>query len=188
MSNIILAIALSIDSLAVSFCCDNSREKTRNLKRAVLIAGIFAVTQGIFVLAGQFLGQYAASFVKAVDHWFAAAILGAIGGKMLLEGLAKDQTCKCKDINELRPLTIISLAVATSIDAVVAGFGVSLAGLSSLELAVYTGIVTFILSFTGILLGQKVGETCGRKIEIAGGLLLILMGLKILADHLINAI
>ena len=185
-SNFILALALSMDSFAVSICC-SSGDKTALKKKGFLLAACFGFTQGIFVLSGYFFGYLTIDIFKAVDHWIALFVLAAIGGKMIWDSFHPASVQQCPG-GKLDLVKIVSLSIATSIDAAAAGFGVSFAGFSFAALAITTGVVTFVISLLGFFFGTKLFNRCGSGIERIGGALLILLGIKIFAEHIIYAV
>lgn len=177
----IIAIGLSMDAFAVAVC-KGIKMRPFNVKRAVIIALAFGLAQAVMPCIGWFLGKQFESYIIAVDHWIAFGLLAFIGGKMAIESFKKeDDDCGCDkfDIGEL-----LLMAVATSIDAL--AVGITFAFLQvSLGLAVgIIGVTTLILCFFGAFIGCKFGSALKSKAELAGGIILVLMGLKILLEHL----
>ena len=177
----VIAIGLSMDAFAVAVC-KGIKMRPFNIKRALVIALAFGSAQAIMPLIGWFLGKQFESYIVAVDHWIAFGLLAFIGGKMAIESFKKDEEeCGCDkfDIGEL-----IVMAIATSIDAL--AVGITFAFLQvSVSLAVgVIGATTLILCFAGAFIGCKFGSALKSKAELAGGVILVLMGLKILLEHL----
>lgn len=179
---IIIGIALSMDSFAVSIA-NGIKIKEINIKHVLKIASSFSLFQAIMPVIGYFLGLSLKSFIQSVDHWIAFTLLGLIGIKMIYESL------KTKDDSQsffLKKRVIISQSIATSIDALIIGTGLAFLGYSITVSAILIGITTFIFSFCGVYLGKKCGDLLKNKAEIIGGLILIVIGFKVLIDHLIK--
>ncbi len=193
----ILAVGLSMDAFAVALCKGMALGKVR-WKQASWVGLWFGGFQGLMPLFGFLLANTFASAIEGFDHWIAFALLGIIGGNMIKESLSKEEEgegegCNCADLG-LKAMLL--LAVATSIDALAAG--ISLVAVVQLPLfaggsfnfgsiwvaVAFIGIVTFILSTLGVKLGGKVGDKLGKKAELLGGCVLVLLGLKILLEHL----
>jgi len=180
---IILAIGLSMDSFAVSIGCGLTEQKI-SFRHAVKISFSLAFFQGILPIAGWFMGTEIKGYVENIDHWIAFLLLLFLGGKMIYESLKKDDGGKMTDIYSWRH--IITLSIATSIDALVVGFSYALA--SSRNIfggALIIGAVTFFFAMVGIRIGKDVGSSLGPKVELLGGVILIGIGLKILLQHTI---
>lgn len=176
----LIGVGLSMDAFAVSvtngLCCTN-------LKRTGMlwIAVCFGVFQGLMPTAGFFLGKAFEVWIYAADHWIALVLLGYIGGKMIFDALT--ETAEEKKYS-LTPKLLLMQGVATSIDAL--AVGVSLAALPDVQILpaalLITG-VTFALSLVGTAFGAKVGQRLGSHAQLAGGLILIGIGIKIFAEH-----
>ncbi len=158
--------------------------------KAVIIAFSLAFFQGLMPLIGWGLGMSLQSYIKPVDHWIAFILLVVLGAKMVSESL-KDSD-KREEYNPLEPGVLLTMSVATSIDALIVGM--SLSFITSLQsnvwLTIILGVlvvsgVTFIMSMLGILFGKKVGNRFGQRMEMVGGIILILIGVRILAEHLL---
>jgi putative Mn2+ efflux pump MntP len=179
---IILAIGLSMDSFAVSISCGLTEQKI-SFRHAAKIAFSLAFFQGLFPIAGWLMGTEIKSYVENIDHWIAFILLLFLGLKMIIESFKKEDACGTSDVYSLKH--IITLSIATSIDALVVGFSYALA--SSRNIfggAIIIGAVTFFFAMLGIRIGKDVGHSIGPKIELLGGLILIGIGLKILVQHL----
>lgn len=183
LESFLLALALCVDTLAVSTACGLKYKMTR--WRWILFSSIMAAAQGLFPLMGALIGTVCEQFIEAVDHWIAFALLLAIGIKMIVDALLK----RCDDslnINTLNIKTMCLLGVATSIDAfaVGIGFGLDSTLLESIITCVIITLVTFVVSITGVVLGQTGRHIPERWSGIVAGLVLIGIGTKILVEHL----
>ena len=179
---LLLAVGLSMDAFAVSVCKGLS---TRQLSwKHYLAVGLwFGGFQALMPTIGYFLGSTFESYITAVDHWVAFLLLGFIGANMIREGLSKDEPEERNDSFSFK--TMLVLAVATSIDAL--AVGITFALLDGIKLPVAVSIIgatTFLLSAAGLKVGSVFGLRYKRRAEIAGGVILILLGVKILFEHL----
>jgi putative Mn2+ efflux pump MntP len=180
----LIAVGLSMDAFAVSLCKGLNMRKI-NYRHAAIISLFFGGFQAIMPLIGWALGKSFANYIIAFDHWIAFALLVIIGGKMLLEGIKKDESegdCGCDEALDVKELFI--LAIATSIDALAVGISFAFLQVSILPAAALIGVTTFGLSFAGVAIGNRFGAKFQNKAEIAGGVILILIGVKILLEHL----
>lgn len=178
----LLAIGLSFDSFAVSVCSGLNLPHIRFIQ-AAKIAIFLALFQAIMPLIGWLVGNSVKSLIEPVDHWIAFGLLSLIGGKMIIESLISSEAREIK--NPLNIRVILTLSLATSIDALAVGFSFATL-LDKIWIAVLViGTVTFIASMLGILLGKKTGPKINRYAEIIGGLILIILGIKILIEHII---
>lgn len=180
---VLLSVGLAMDAFSVAVCKGLSMKKI-NYSAAVLIALFFGVFQGVMPLIGYFLGSRFTGYISAVDHWIAFILLGIIGGKMVWEVFHEDD-----DDGEVREFRLdirelLLLAVATSIDALAVGVVFAAKGAEIASSVLTIGAITAVLSFTGVALGNRFGSHFGKKAEIAGGVILILIGLKILLQDL----
>ena len=178
----ILAVALAMDSVAVSIAMGAKYKKLR-LPKILFIAAVFGVFQGIMPLAGYFIGISFANYVQAYDHWIAFVLLVGLGGKMLYEAYQDEFD---EEVTDLSTKTLITLAVATSIDAMAVGVTFAF-----LQTDIYTAsgiiaVVTFALCWVAVYIGKKLGSYLESKAEMVGGVILIALGCKILAEHLSN--
>ena len=177
---IILAVGLSMDALAVSICKGLALPRVR--WKECCIAGLwFGAFQALMPLIGYFLGTQFESLITAVDHWIAFGLLLLIGGNMIREALSKD-------VEEQSPSmgfqTMLLLAIATSIDALAVGITFAFLVERILPTVCLIGVTTFAFSAAGIKIGNLFGAKYKSKAEFAGGVILILLGAKILLDHL----
>ena len=178
----LLAVGLSMDAFAVSVCKGLSMKKPSI--KGPLICGIwFGGFQALMPLIGFFLGALFAEAIETFDHWIAFGLLALIGVNMLREALGKEEEeCCCEDFS-LK--TMFVMAVATSIDALAVGISLAMAGDVNIFVAIgLIGITTFLLSAVGVKVGNVFGSRFEKKAEAAGGIILILLGLKILLEHM----
>lgn len=179
----IIAIGLSMDTFAVSLCKGLSMKKL-NYSHALVIAILFGIFQGAMPFIGWLLGKQFESYITSFDHWIAFILLSFIGWSLLKESFNKDEgSCDCDYKLDIKELTI--LAIATSIDALAVGITFSFLKVSILPSITLIGVITFILSFFGVTLGNRFGVKYKSKAEFLGGFALISMGVKILLEHLI---
>lgn len=178
---VVLAVGLSMDAFAVSICKGLALQRVS--WKECCIAGLwFGGFQALMPLLGYLLGTQFEQFVTSVDHWIAFVLLGIIGGNMIREALSKDED---KLDGSLAFKTMLLLAIATSIDALAVGITFALLPDVNLPAAVsFIGATTFILSAVGLKVGNVFGLKYKSGAEIAGGIILILLGVKILLEHL----
>ena len=182
----VLAIGLSMDAFAVSICKGLSVKKT-DLGSMAKCGLWFGGFQALMPLIGFALGSLFASAIQSVDHWVAFALLAFIGANMLKEAFGGEDECDCaSDKNaDFSVKTMFTMAVATSIDAMAVGISLAMAGNVNIWIAILLiGVVTCLLSALGVKLGGVFGARFEKKAQIAGGAILILLGLKILLEHL----
>ncbi|WP_437958773.1 manganese efflux pump MntP family protein [Sorangium sp. So ce119] len=181
---LLLALGLAMDATAVSAARGLAVPEIR-ARHVALVAGFFGGFQALMPLIGWLLGARVGPLVQAWDHWIAFGLLGAIGGKMLWEARAsaddKDDDAP-KDLFALKVMFV--LAVATSIDALAIGFTLPMLN-APLALSLVTiGITTAVLSAIGLYAGRRFGAMLGKRLDAAGGVVLIGLGVKILIEHL----
>ena len=181
---LLLAVGLSMDAFAVSVCKGLAMRKAT--LKAELTCGIwFGGFQALMPTIGFFLGTLFADAIKAVDHWVAFILLAIIGANMLKEAFSKEEDCGCGENADMSVKTMFVMAVATSIDALAVGISLAMAGnVNILMAALLIGICTFSLSAVGVKIGNVFGSRYEKKAQVAGGIILILLGLKILLEHL----
>lgn len=178
---IVIAIGLSMDAFAVAVCKGLSVEKVK--PKHYLIVGVwFGGFQALMPLLGYFLGTTFEKYITAFDHWIAFVLLVFLGAKMIKEALSKDEGKKDASFSFK---TMIVLALATSVDALAVGITFALLpGVNIFISIAIIGAITFVLSGIGLKIGNLFGAKFKSKAEIAGGIILILMGVKILLQHL----
>lgn len=177
---VLIAFGVAMDAFAVSIT-GGLTIKSLKIGGALKIALFLGSFQGIMPLLGWSVGL---SFrgISAYDHWVAFGLLTAVGAKMIYESLRADSSRKKTTPLNTRVLVVLSLA--TSIDALAVGLSLSLLGVSIVLPAIVIGVVTFLLSFLGVYLGNSLGHYFRRRIEIVGGLVLICIGARMLIEHL----
>lgn len=180
-----LAFGVSMDAFAVSICKGLSVKKAD--WRAQSICGVwFGSFQALMPLLGFFLGALFYDAISAFDHWVAFGLLGIIGANMLKEAVSKEGCCtECDKNADLSPKTMFLMAIATSIDALAVGISLAMTGNVNIYIAVaLIGLVTFLMSGLGVKIGSIFGSRFEKKAQAAGGIILIVLGLKILLEHL----
>ena len=180
---LLLAVGLSMDAFAVSVC--KGLGMTKSSVKGGLLCGLwFGGFQALMPLIGFFLGSLFAGAIEAFDHWVAFGLLAVIGVNMLKEALEKGESCPTNSA-DLSAKTMFVMAVATSIDALAVGISLAMAGIDNIFLAVgLIGLMTFLLSALGVKIGCVFGSRYERKAQVAGGVILIALGVRILLEHL----
>jgi manganese efflux pump family protein len=178
---IIIAVGLSMDAFAVSVV-SGSVYKQLKIKHAFRMAVFFGGFQAIMPLIGSLAGISLKGYVANYDHWVAFVLLSAVGAKMIYESF-KIASAE-ENFNPENIMVLLVLSIATSIDALVVGITLSFLQVSIATAVTIIGIVTFVLSYLGVLIGKKFGHFFENKIEAIGGLVLIGLGAKILFEHL----
>ena len=176
-----LALALAMDAFAVALGTGAvlSRLTGRHLFRLGFHFGLF---QALMPVIGWLAGLTIMQWVEAWDHWIAFSLLAIIGGRMIYEAFSDEE--KTDDCDPTKGLSLVLLSIATSIDALAVGFSLSVIGVSIWMPALVIGLVAGILTIVGMLLGGRIGDRWGSRVEIFGGLVLIAIGIKILIEHL----
>jgi len=180
-SIILIAFGLAMDALAVSIASGLVIEKL-TFRHVFRIAFHFGLFQALMPILGWLAGSTIAPYIETWDHWAALGLLGFIGGKMLLNRGSDDGTDTCAD--PTRGLTLITLSVATSIDALAVGLSLAMIQVDVWLPALIIGIVAAAMSALGIAFGARLGCQWGRRAEIVGGLVLIGIGIRIVVSHL----
>lgn len=176
---LLIAVGLSMDAFAVSVCKGLGVKELKG--RHVLLAGLyFGGFQALMPVIGWLLGYRFESLITSIDHWIAFVLLALIGGNMIRESFSEDEELN----DDFGVKTMLLLAVATSIDALTLGITFAFLSVKILPAAGMIGLTTVLFSGAGILIGQVSGARWKSGAERAGGLILILMGLKILMEHL----
>ncbi len=199
---LIISVGLSMDAFAVSVCAGLSMPKAM-LKKSLVIGAYFGFFQAVMPLIGYMLASRFAGKIIAFDHWVAFALLAFIGGKMIVESFKKegctDRECPadiCMDRQcpggvrphrkeiSLKPSKMLPLALATSIDALAVGISFAFLNVNIVPAVLSIGAVTLVLSMAGVKIGNLFGAKFKSKAELAGGMILVLMGVKILLEHM----
>lgn len=178
----IIAVGLSMDAFAVAVCKGLGTDRLR--KKHLLIVGLwFGGFQALMPLLGYLLGTGFQKYITSLDHWIAFVLLTIIGGNMVREALSKEEEC-CESCS-FAVKAMLPMAVATSIDALAVGVTFALLpDVNIIAAVLFIGVTTFLLSALGVKVGNVFGSRWKSKAELLGGVILILMGLKILLEHL----
>jgi len=180
---LLLALGLSMDAFAVSICKGLGMKKA-GLKEGAICGTWFGGFQALMPLIGFFLGSLFAQAIEAFDHWVAFGLLAIIGINMLKDAFSRECDCEKHDA-DLSVKTMFVMAIATSIDAMAVGISLAMAGnVNILVAVVLIGVVTFLMCALGVKIGNVFGSRFEKKAQIAGGVILILLGTKILLEHL----
>lgn len=178
---ILIAVSLAMDAFAVSICKGLSMKKM-DWKKAIIIGLYFGIFQAGMPVIGYLLGIGFEESIKFIDHWIAFGLLAFIGGNMIKEALSKNEEDEVDDKVDFK--TMVVLAIATSIDALAVGVTFAFLNVNIVLAVSLIGVLTFIISCIGVKLGNVFGDKYEKKAELAGGIVLILIGLKILLEHL----
>jgi len=198
---LLVAIGLSMDAFAVAVCAGLTMPKV-TIKKSLIVGLYFGIFQAFMPLIGYMLATQFAEKITAFDHWIAFGLLCFIGGKMIVGSFKKEGCCDrecpaetCTDREcpggerpdtketSLKPAKMLPLALATSIDALAMGVSFAFLKVDIVPAVLSIGIITLILSMAGVKIGNVFGTRFKSKAELAGGIVLVLMGLKILFEH-----
>ena len=177
---IITSFGVSMDAFATSICKGLTLKKI-TLKNCVIVGLYFGLFQAIMPLIGYLLGSLFGDIIVKFDHWVAFVLLGIIGANMLVEAFSSEEDNDCCDLSFK---VMLPLAVATSIDALAVGITFAFLKVNIIISIILIGVITFGMSFIGVKLGCKFGIKYEKNAQILGGIILIVMGLKILLSHL----
>ena len=177
---LLIALGLAMDSFSVAIA-NGLATKTFQITNALKIAVFFGFFQGIMPVIGWFTGVHIIDLIADYDHWLAFFLLAFIGSKMIYESIKKESNNLVSSIS-IKVLVILS--IATSIDALAVGLSLSILQASIIVPAAVTGVVTFFLSFFGVYLGGRFGRALKSRVESLGGIILVVIGLKILLEHI----
>jgi len=178
----LIALGVSADAFAVALTKGLHMQRF-NIRHAVIIALTFGLFQAVMPLLGWLLGTQFAQYITDFDHWVAFALLALVGGKMLWEAFTSHEDTE-RDYDRLDVRQLLVLALATSIDALAVGITFAFIEVSIGWAVALIGATTAVLAFVGVVVGRRVGARFGKPAEIAGGVVLILIGTRILLDHL----
>ena len=185
LSLFFIAVGLSMDAFAVAVCEGLTMPKS-DIKKSFIIGLYFCVFQAVMPILGYMTATLFADKIIAYDHWIAFILLCFIGGKMIIESLKKqehgDEVPEVSEVS-VKPAKMLPLAVATSIDALAVGVSFAFLKVDIVPAAVFIGVTTLVLSMIGVKIGNLFGAKFKSKAEFAGGLILVLIGLKILLEH-----
>ena len=178
----VVAVGLAMDAFAVSIA-SGAAYKQLQVRHTLRIALFFGGFQAFMPLIGALAGLSVKDYIADYDHWIAFVILAAVGGKMIYESFKITEAEKNNSPSNI--LVLLALSVATSIDALAIGITLSLGAASIITAVIVIGLVTFVLSYIGVMIGKKFGHIFENKIEAIGGLVLIILGVKILLEHMV---
>ena len=177
-----LALALSMDAFAVALCKGACLAELKDRGESLAVAVCFGFFQALMPLLGWLLGSRFSGYINSVDHYIAFALLALIGGKLIYEAWKnRKEELVC---TPLRPLELILLGVATSIDALAAGVALAVLDINIWQAIALIGLITLALSFLAFKLGRRFGAGLHAKAQLVGGVALVFIGLKILVEHL----
>lgn len=177
----LIALGLAMDSFAISIACGITIKHLK-INNALKIALFFGIFHAFMLVIGWLAGLGLEDFISGVDHWVAFGILTIIGCKMIYESVRMKR--KGKEFDPLNVYVLLGLSIATTIDALAVGVTFAFLEISIVTPIIVIGIVTFVLSFGGVFMGNRMGHFFENKIKCVGGLVLILIGIKILIEHL----
>ena len=177
---LLIALGLAMDSFSVAIA-NGLATKTFQATKALKIAVFFGFFQGIMPVIGWLAGVHVIDLIADYDHWIAFFLLAFIGARMIYESIKKESDTL---VASLSIKVLLVLSIATSIDALAVGLSLSLLQVSIIIPAIVTGVVTFSLSFFGVYIGGKFGRVLKSRVESLGGIILVVIGLKILLEHL----
>ena len=180
ITTLLIAVALAMDSFSVAIA-NGLATKTFKTAKALKIASFFGFFQAIMPIIGWYAGVHILDLISSFDHWVAFFLLTVIGSKMIYESTRNESE---KLVNSLSIKILLILSVATSIDALAVGLSISVLNVSIMNLVIVTGVVTFLLSFFGVYIGGKFGCILKNRVEALGGIILLVIGLRILLEHL----
>ena len=180
----LIGVGLSMDAFAVAICQGLCMPKL-NLRHGGVIALYFGGSPAPMPLIGWFLGSQFAGYIQSFDHWVAFVLLVLIGGNMIREALSPEaEETSCAVANKLDHRTLFMMAVATSIDALAIGVTFALLEVSIVPAISVIGCTTFCLSLVAVVVGNFFGARYKKRAELTGGIILVLLGVKILLEHL----
>ena len=177
---VLIAVGLAMDAFAVSIAKGIVINRDRR-KIAIILASFFCVFQMLMPVIGWLVGLRSESIIMGVDHWIAFGLLAFIGAKMIYDSVRPKE----KEDGNLKLLSILTLAIATSIDALMIGLSFAFVNVSILEPILIIGLIAFSLSLAGFFFGCGLGRVFGNRVRIVGGIILIGIGLRILLEHIL---
>ena len=178
---LLIAVGLSMDAFAVSVCKGLGMRRL-NVRVALVLALLFGVFQAGMPVIGWLLGSQFLWLIEPVDHWIAFVLLGFIGGKMILDAVRGEEE-ESGVVDRVAWGEFLMLAVATSIDALAVGISLAALNVEIVPSVLIIGVVTFVLSLVGVLVGHLFGSRFERPAQIVGGVVLVLIGVKVLLEH-----
>lgn len=182
LSLFLIAVGLSMDAFAVSVCKGLATPKYK-LKYSMICGAWFGGFQALMPTVGYLLGVNFKKYITAIDHWIASVLLALIGFNMIREALKNDDEGADPSFTAK---SMLLLAIATSIDALAIGITFAFLDVNIVAAVLFIGVCTFVISAAGVKIGSVFGTRFKSKAEIAGGAILIILGLRILIEHLMN--
>ena len=183
LTMLFIAIGLAMDAVAVSIASGLKLKGQRNV-HALRIAAAFGLAQAVMPVIGWTAGYGLGDIIAGIDHWVAFSLLVAVGARMVREAHRRDENENRLD--PLHPAWLLLLAMAASLDALAVGLGLSFLQVAILRAAALIGAITFALSFLGVFAGDRIGRHGEHHVELLGGVVLMVIGVKILIDHLLS--
>ena len=180
---ILIALSMAMDAFAVCISAGTA-DRFRGPRPTFRLAFHFGLFQFLMPVLGWFAGTTIVHYIAALDHWVAFALLAFVGARMIRSGLSNES--QARDIDPSRGWTLVMLSIAVSIDALAIGLSLALVGVTIWYPATIIGVVTGLVSWLGFRLGNNLGAGFGKKMEVAGGVVLILLGLRIIITHLVG--
>ncbi len=177
---LLIALGLAMDAFAVCLGAGTTRFIDGPLP-VFRLAFHFGLFQALMPILGWLSGSFIAGYISAWDHWIAFVLLAFVGGRMVRSGL--DAESECHEVDPSRGGTLIMLAIATSIDAFAVGLSLAMLDVNILYPAVVIGVVCAALSLLGLALGSRLGCAFGKRMEVIGGIILILIGIRVVISH-----
>lgn len=180
ITTLLIAVALAMDSFSVAIANGLATKKIKTAN-AIRISAFFGFFQAVMPIIGWYAGAYILDLISQFDHWLAFILLAVIGSRMIYGSIKKKSNSITQSFS-IKVLLILS--IATSIDALAVGLSIYVLNVSIIMLAIVTGVVTLTLSFFGVYIGCRFGCILRNKVEILGGIILVIIGLKILLEHI----
>jgi putative Mn2+ efflux pump MntP len=180
-SVILIAVGLSMDAFAAAVV-SGVIIRQPSIRQALIIALYFGGFQALMPVVGWYLGNIVSTWLCHVDHWVAFVLLVMVGVKMIRGGISESESSL--DFNPLHLTVLLTLSIATSIDAAAVGLSFACLEMSIVRPIIIIGLTTFVFSIVGVFIGDRVGRLFGKRVEILGGLLLLVIGVRILVEHL----
>lgn len=182
---IVIALGLSLDSLAVSVCTGMIQKRVLILQ-AGKMALVLGLIQGVAPVLGGWFGLGVKSLIQELDHWIALFLLVLIGGKMIYDGVKNKKNVPRGNLMKMAAL--VTMGLATSVDALIVGVSFGLVGVVLWKAGLIIGIITFVAAFIGVFMGSRLSGMTKLRLEIVAGIVLIGLGIKIFIEHLVNNI
>ncbi len=185
ISLLLVGLGLAVDSFAVSVCTGVITRAVK-WKQSLRVGLVLGLIQGVAPIIGGFVGLSLKSLIQSIDHWIAFILLAAVGGKMIWDGILLKKNVPRGNLLKINAL--VTMGVATSIDALVVGIGFGILGVDLWLAGLIIGLTTFIVVTSGVMLGARFSQLTRLRLEIVAGLVLIGIGVRILMEHLANGV